>query len=184
MLNFLAGWHHWLDGREYEWTPGVGDGQGGLACCDAWARKESDTAEWLNWTDSLCRAFQVVLVVKNAPANAGDIRDAGSIPGSGRSPGGGHDNPLLCCCLENPMDRGAWRTVVHRVAKSWTWLRWLSMHAHMHTPCKQRASSWGTSAVKRKCHFLCHLEESVCLRKKGSYGHVCQKSGMGRKNSR
>ena len=59
-------------------------------------------------------------MVKNAPANAGDIRDAGSIPGSGRSPGGGHDNPLLCCCLENPMDRGAWRTVVHRVAKSWT----------------------------------------------------------------
>ena len=46
-----AGWHHWLDGRESEWTPGVGDGQGGLACCDSWGRKESDTAERLNWTE-------------------------------------------------------------------------------------------------------------------------------------
>ena len=46
----MAGWHHWLDGRESEWTPGVGDGQGGLACCDSWCRKESDTTERLNWT--------------------------------------------------------------------------------------------------------------------------------------
>ena len=49
--NETAGWHHWLDGRESEWTPGVGDGQGGLACCDSWGRKESDTTEWLNWTE-------------------------------------------------------------------------------------------------------------------------------------
>ena len=47
----MAGWHHWLDGRESEWTPGVGDGQGGLACCDSWGHKESDTTEWLNWTE-------------------------------------------------------------------------------------------------------------------------------------
>ena len=47
----MAGWHHWLDGREFEWTPGIGDGQGGLACCDSWGHKESDTTEWLNWTD-------------------------------------------------------------------------------------------------------------------------------------
>ena len=47
----MAGWHHWLNGREFEWTPGVGDGQGGLACCDSWGRKESDTTERLNWTD-------------------------------------------------------------------------------------------------------------------------------------
>ena len=47
----MAGWHHWLDGRESEWTPGIGDGQGGLACCDSWGRKESDTTEWLNWTE-------------------------------------------------------------------------------------------------------------------------------------
>ena len=55
----------------------------------------------------------MVLVVKNLPANAGDIRDMGSIPGSGRSPGGGHGNPLQYFCLENPMDRGAWWVTVH-----------------------------------------------------------------------
>ena len=49
----MAGWHHWLDGRESEWIPGVGDGQGGLACCDSWGRKESDTTEWLIWSDVL-----------------------------------------------------------------------------------------------------------------------------------
>ena len=48
----MAGWHHWLDGRESEWAPGDGDGQGGLACCDSWGRKESDTTERLNWTES------------------------------------------------------------------------------------------------------------------------------------
>ena len=46
-----AGWHHWLDGRESQLTPGVGDRQGGLACCDSWGRKESDTTEWQNWTE-------------------------------------------------------------------------------------------------------------------------------------
>ena len=46
----MAGWHHWLDGRESDWTPGVGDGQGGLACCDSWGRKESDMTEWLIWS--------------------------------------------------------------------------------------------------------------------------------------
>ena len=65
-------------------------------------------------------ASQVALVVKNPPANAGDIRDMGLIPGSGRSPGEGHDNPLQYSCLENPMDRGAWWAAVPRVAKSWT----------------------------------------------------------------
>ena len=50
----MAGWHHRLDGRESEWTLGVGDGQGSLACCDSWGRKESDTTERLNWTEPLC----------------------------------------------------------------------------------------------------------------------------------
>ena len=47
----MAGWHHWLNGRESQWTPGVGDGQGGLACCDSWGREESDRTEWLIWFD-------------------------------------------------------------------------------------------------------------------------------------
>ena len=58
--------------------------------------------------------------VKNPPANAGDITDSGSIPGSGRSPGEEHSNPLQFSCLENPMDRGAWWAVVHGVTKSQT----------------------------------------------------------------
>ena len=68
----------------------------------------------------LFRASQVALVVKNPPANAGDVRDVGSIPGSGRSPAGGHGNLLQYFCLENPMDRGAWQATVHGVRKSWT----------------------------------------------------------------
>ena len=57
-------------------------------------------------------------MVKNLPANAGDIRDVGSIPGWRRSPGGGHGNPLQYPCLENPMDRGAWGATVHGVTES------------------------------------------------------------------
>ena len=62
-------------------------------------------------------ASQVALMVKNLPANTGDIRDTGSILGLGRSPEGGHGNPLQYSCLENPMDRGARQAIVHRVAK-------------------------------------------------------------------
>ena len=62
--------------------------------------------------------FEVALVVKNPPVNARDVRNAGSIPGSGRSPGGGNGNPLQCCCLQNLMDSGAWRATVHGVAES------------------------------------------------------------------
>ena len=66
------------------------------------------------------QAFQMVLVVKNVSVNAEDIRNTGLIPGLGRSLRGGHGNPLQYSCLENPMDRGAWRATVHRVTKSWT----------------------------------------------------------------
>ena len=64
------------------------------------------------------RVSQVALVVKNPPANVGDIREASLITGSRRSPGGGHGNPLSYSCLENPMDRGAWQAAVHRVQMS------------------------------------------------------------------
>ena len=72
------------------------------------------------------QASQVALVVKNPPANAGDVRDVGSIPGSGRSPGEGNGNLLQYSCLENTMDRGAWQATVHGVTKSWTQLKQLS----------------------------------------------------------
>ena len=57
---------------------------------------------------------------KNLLANAEDSRDVGSVPGSGRSPGRGHGNPLWYSCLENPMDKGAWQATVHEAVKSWT----------------------------------------------------------------
>ena len=62
-------------------------------------------------------------MVKNLPVNAGGIRDVGSFSGLGRSPGGGHGNPLQYSCLDNPMDRGAWGVTVHEVAKSQTRLK-------------------------------------------------------------
>ena len=66
-------------------------------------------------------------LVKNLPANAGDTEDAISIPRLGRSPGGGHSNPLQYSCLKNPMYRGAWQATAHRVTKSWTQLKQHSM---------------------------------------------------------
>ena len=76
---------------------------------------------------------EVALVVKNLPANVGDIRDTGSIPGSGRSPGGGHSNPLQYSCLENPMDRGSLRATVQKVEKGRTRLKRLGAHTHTHS---------------------------------------------------
>ena len=72
-------------------------------------------------------ASQVALVVKNPPANAGDVRDTGLIPGWGRSPGGGNGSPLQSSCLENPMDRGAWWATVLSVIQSWTRLKRLAL---------------------------------------------------------
>ena len=74
----------------------------------------------MSYTQIHSQASQVALEDKNPPANAGDTGDLGSIPGLGRSPGEGNGNPLYIPCLENPMNRGAWRTTVHRVTKSQT----------------------------------------------------------------
>ena len=60
----MPGWHHRLDGREFEWTPGVGDGQGGLACCNSWGYKESDTTEWLNWTELKAKIQHFTRILK------------------------------------------------------------------------------------------------------------------------
>ena len=84
-----------------------------------------------------------MLVAKNA--NAGDIKDEGLIPGSGRSPGGGHGNLLQYSCLENPVDRGAWRATVHRVARSQTRLKRLSVHALVKSTRKELEKGEETS---------------------------------------
>ena len=79
-------------------------------------------------------------MVKNPPAKGGDIRDVGLIPGLGRSPGGGDDNPLQHSCLENPMDRGAWWAAVHRVAELDTTTA--TSHACMHVVLTRQFASF------------------------------------------
>ena len=89
---------------------------------------------WLSPRSGLGRASQVTLVIKTPPANAKNVRDTGLIPGLGRSPGRGQGNPLQCPCLENPMDREAWRATVQglRVRHDWSDLAY--MHAGLGNP--------------------------------------------------
>ena len=87
-------------------------------------------------------------MVKNPPANAGDTRDTGLIPGSGRSPGGRKGNPFQYSCLENPVDRGAWWATVHRVTKSWTQRKRLS------TQCASTHTGSGLVGVLSYCSYL------------------------------
>ena len=82
----MAGWHHQLDGRVFEWTPGVGDGQGGLASCDSWGHKESDTTEWLNWTELNWFSLTGFPGSSDSKESTCSARDPSLIPGSGSSP--------------------------------------------------------------------------------------------------
>ena len=89
----------------------------------------------------------MVLVVRSLPAIAGDRRDAVSLYGSRRVPGRGNGNPLHYSCLENPMGRGTWQATVHGVAKTWTWTKWISTHAHemnSSTMALQCDVNWGS----------------------------------------
>ena len=90
-------------------------------------------------------------MVKDLPSNSGDVSDVGLIFALGRSPGGGQDNPFQYSCLENPMNRGAWRATVHRVAKSWTWPKRLSTHTR---PFAWRGMDPGGNVVSRENWWL------------------------------
>ena len=129
----MVGCHHWPSGHGFGWTLGVCVGQGGLACCGLWGHKESDTTEWLNWTETIHFSrwssqprdgTQVSLlsgrfftnwatreVIKIFPASTGDLS---SIPRLGRSPGEGNCNSLQYSYLGNPIDRRAWQATVHQ----------------------------------------------------------------------
>ena len=98
------------------WPKHRHSGQEHFLCPAGWPCKVNIACEG---SFPLNRASLVTQMVKNLPAMWGDL---GSIPGSGRSPQGGHGNPLQYSCLENPMDRRAWLAIVHGVAKIWTWL--------------------------------------------------------------
>ena len=107
-------WRCWLVGTWAQWTSNFD-----IICMlgPSCGNSVYFTSQYLENTHM---ASQVALVVKNPSADARDLRDSGWIPGSGRSPGGGHGNPLQHSCLEYPMDRGAWRATVYSVARSWT----------------------------------------------------------------
>ena len=91
---------------------------------------------------------------KESTCNAEDLRDLGSIPGLKRSPGGGHGNPLQYSCLENPIDRGAWWATAHGVAQSWTWLKWLSMHARSYSVVHIQYPVITTMEKIRQCVYM------------------------------
>ena len=149
--NEIAGWHHWLDGHESEWTPGVGDGQGGLACCNSWGCKESDTTEqlilsdliwsWFHFWKYYCNFLEFLKLIwgfglsrwLSGKESACSFRRH-KRPGSWRSPGGGNGNPLQYSCLGNSIDRGAWWATVHGIKKSRTGLsNWAVAHMVLYT---------------------------------------------------
>ena len=129
----IVGWHHPLNGHEFEQTQGDGGRERRLACCSPWCCKELDMNEQLNNNSNSnnCegRAFQMVLVVKNPPVNAGETGDASLIPEWGRSPEEGHGKALQYSCLENQMERGTRQATVHSVRKNQTGVKQFSMHA-------------------------------------------------------
>ena len=111
--GYLSKWHFWVVGSHICLTLTKLWEKTLPALISRWGKLSEVTHCWGFTSDS---------VVKNPPANAGDIRDMGPIPGSGRSPGVGNDNSLQGSCLGNSKDRGIWQAIVHVVPKSWTWL--------------------------------------------------------------
>jgi len=113
---------------------------------------------------NIWRASQVALVVNNSPANARGLKDLGSISASRRSPGGGHNNPLQYSCLENSMNRGAWQGTVHRVSKSWTWLKWLSTHNIWNGGVRKVdcPHHWGRTSNPLRAWREQEAEEGIC----------------------
>ena len=105
-------------------------------------------------------------MVKNPLANAREVRDEGSVPGSGRSPGGGHGNPLQYSCLENPRDRGAWRATVHGVTKSQTWLKWLSTYAQIYILHKEIYYITGKSKIWLCIGSFCAFVINIIITKR------------------
>ena len=111
--DLMVGWHHWLYGHEFKQALGDGEGLGSLSRHSPWGYKELDMTEWLN-SDNLVTRNLLPNISWGFPASsdikvsARNVWDLGLIPGWGRSPGEGHDNPLQYPCLENHKDRGAW----------------------------------------------------------------------------
>ena len=129
----MVGWHHWLNGHEFEWTPWVGDGQRGLVCCSPWDCKESDTTERLNWADRYLYhwGFPGDASGKEHACQCRRHKRHGFNPWVGKIPWRRHGNPLQYSCLGNTINRGAWQATVHSVAESQTQLKQFTMHASL-----------------------------------------------------
>ena len=128
----------------------------------------------------------MVLVVRNLPANAGDVRDVGSILGSGRSLREEHGNPLQYSCLDNPMDRGAWRARVHGVAKSWTLRQLLTLKLTFSLSLS--LSPDGSDGKEAVCNvgdlsLICGLGKSLRERNGKSLQYSCLENSMDRSYS-
>ena len=108
-------------------------------------------------------------MAKKPPANAGDVRDLALVPGSGRSPGGGHGSPLQYSCLENPMDRRVWWTTVQRVTGSRTGLKQFSLHAEK-GPTPENGSAVGRIDLSAQGLPVC---KDSCLQSPSDFLHVC-----------
>ena len=134
----------WVNPGSWWWTgrPGVLQSVGSQKAGHNWVTEP-------NWTNG---NIQVALVVKNLPAKPGNVKDSGSIPGSGRSPGEENGMPLQYSCLEHAMDRGAWWAIVHSFAKSWTRLKQLNTHVWEHPLSSVFAAHVGHACSPAKKH--------------------------------
>ena len=126
----MAGWHHRLNGHEFEWTRGVGDGQGGLVCCNSWGRKESDTTEQLNWTEHICKESRKMVLMnlfaRQEPQETG-IRSLGwEDP---LEEGTATHSSVLACRIPWTEEPGRLQSIV---LQSRTWQKRLSMQACTH----------------------------------------------------
>ena len=166
----MVGWHHWFKGHELGQTLGDGEGQGNLVCCSAWGRKESGTTWWLN-NNTGSHGLPGWLCGQESSCSA---RDPALIPGLGRSPGVGYGDPLQYSCLENAMNRRAWRATVPRVTRSW---RRLVMHDYTYTAListtisasKFPVSGWRTRAQRDKKGWWGISILLLCVRKQLAY---------------
>ena len=135
----------------------------------------------------VCVGFPGGLVGKKSACNTGDTGDVGSIPGSGRSSGGGHSNPLQYSCLENPMDRGPWKVTVHRVTGIWTCQKWLSSSNSIYVCMYTYIQMYLTCSVHVylycvSCLFHC-LTKRFCIRQSHRYcSKVDPQLSLGRLN--
>ena len=127
----------------------------------------------LNHENCHHRVFQVVLMAKNPPANTGEVRDAGSVPESGSSPGKGNGYPLQYSCLKNPMNRGAWWAAGPRITESQTWLRWLSRHTCTVITHRSALKMWvhcSPPCVSAQMLVTMVVTETLWGRKRGGFG--------------